>query len=62
VAILSLANLLVGSYTIISVQRSVFLPQPASDDTKDNRVVMTPVKHNDGELGEQVHGSAGRAG
>ena len=25
--------------------------QPASDDTEDNRVVMTPVKNNDGELG-----------
>lgn len=49
----SLANLLAGSYTIISVPRSVLLLQPASDDTTDNRVVVTPTKNNDGELGER---------
>jgi hypothetical protein len=49
----SLSNLLAGSYTIISVPRSVFVLQPASDDTKDNRVVITPAKNDDGDFGER---------
>ena len=48
-----LTNLLAGSYTIISVPRTVLVLQPASDDTDDNRVVITPAKNNDGELGDR---------
>jgi hypothetical protein len=47
----SLANLMAGSYTILSVPRSALILQPATDDTDDNRVVMTPAKNNDSELG-----------
>lgn len=47
----SLANLLSGSYVLVSFCRSVLVMQPASDDTEDTRVVITPAKNNDGELG-----------
>ncbi len=47
----SLAHLMAGSYTILSVPRSAFILQPASDDTEDDRVVFTTAKNNDGELG-----------
>ncbi|HOB97679.1 MAG TPA: AAA family ATPase [Verrucomicrobiota bacterium] len=47
----NLANLLSGSYVLISVARSVMVMQPASDDTEDNRVVFTCAKNNDGDLG-----------
>jgi len=50
----SLGNLLAGSYTIISVPRSVIILQPASDDTENSEVVVTPAKNNDGELGKRT--------
>ncbi len=50
----SLANLLSGSYVLVSFCRSVMVMQPASDDTEDVRVVITPAKNNDGELGART--------
>ncbi len=50
----SLANLLSGSYVLVSFCRSVMVMQPASDDTEDARVVLTPAKNNDGELGKRT--------
>ena len=50
----SLGNLLAGSYTILSVPRSALILQPASDDVEDCRVVVTPAKNNDGELGQRT--------
>jgi energy-coupling factor transporter ATP-binding protein EcfA2 len=50
----SLANLLSGSYVLVSVARSVLVMQPASDDTEDSRVVVTPAKNNDGQLGPRT--------
>jgi energy-coupling factor transporter ATP-binding protein EcfA2 len=47
----NLAHLLSGSYVLVSVARSVLVMQPASDDTEDNRVVVTCAKNNDGDLG-----------
>ncbi len=47
----NLANLLSGSYVLVSVARSVLVMQPASDDVEDARVVMTCAKNNDGALG-----------
>jgi hypothetical protein len=47
----ALLNLLAGSYVLGSVPRTVFVMQPASDNTTDNRVVWTCCKNNDGELG-----------
>jgi hypothetical protein len=47
----ALLNLLAGSYALGSVPRTVFVMQPASDDTTDNRIVWTCCKNNDGELG-----------
>jgi AAA domain/CHC2 zinc finger len=47
----ALLNLLAGSYVLGSVPRTVFVMQPASDDTTDNRIVWTCCKNNDGELG-----------
>jgi hypothetical protein len=49
----ALLNLLAGSYVLGSVPRTVFVMQPASDDTTDNRIVWTCCKNNDGELGER---------
>jgi hypothetical protein len=46
-----LMHTLAGSYVIGSVPRSVFVLQPASNDTEDDRVVFTCCKNNDGELG-----------
>jgi hypothetical protein len=46
-----LLNLLAGSYVLGSVPRCVFVMQPASDDTTDDRIVWTCCKNNDGELG-----------
>lgn len=46
-----LMHTLAGSYILSSVPRSVFVLQPASDDTEDDRVVFTCCKNNDGELG-----------
>ena len=50
----NLSNLLSGSYVLVSMARSVLVMQPASDDTLDNRVVLTPAKNNDGELGART--------
>jgi AAA domain len=50
----NLANLLSGSYVLVSMARSVMVMQPASDDTEDARVVFTPAKNNDGELGART--------
>lgn len=50
----SLANLLSGSYVRVSFCRSVLVMQPASDDTEDARVVITPAKNNDGELARRT--------
>jgi AAA domain/CHC2 zinc finger len=47
----ALLNLLAGSYVLGSVPRTVFVMQPASDDTMDNRIVWTCCKNNDGEIG-----------
>jgi hypothetical protein len=47
----SLSNLLAGSYTIISIPRSVIVMQPASDDVEDCRIVVSTSKNNDGESG-----------
>lgn len=49
-----LANLLAGSYTILSIPRSVIVLQPATDQTTDNRLVVTCAKNNDGQLGERT--------
>ena len=40
-----------AEYFGVSVPRTVFVMQGASDDTTDNRVVRTCCKNNDGELG-----------
>jgi hypothetical protein len=50
----NLANLLSGSYVLVSMARSVMVMQPATDDTEDARVVFTPAKNNDGELGART--------
>lgn len=47
----ALLNLLAGSYVLISVPRTVWVLQHASDDVAENRVVVTCCKNNDGELG-----------
>jgi len=49
-----LANLLAGSYVLVSVARAVLVMQPATDDTEDDRVIVTPAKNNDGELGPRT--------
>jgi hypothetical protein len=46
-----LLKLLAGSYVLGSVPRAVFIVQPASEETEDDRVVFTCCKNNDGELG-----------
>lgn len=50
----SLLNLLSGSYVLTSVPRSVFIIQPASDETDDKRIVFTPAKNNNGEMGPRT--------
>jgi hypothetical protein len=50
----NLANLLSGSYVLVSVARSVIVMQPATDDVEDARVVMTCAKNNDGALGART--------
>ena len=49
-----LNNLLSGSYVLISVPRSVFIIQAASDEQTDDRVVFTCSKNNDGECGNAM--------
>ena len=46
-----LLNELLGSTKLISMARTAFVMQPASNDTEDNRVVWTCCKNNDGEKG-----------
>ncbi|MBX3733958.1 MAG: AAA family ATPase [Verrucomicrobiae bacterium] len=50
----SLTHLLAGSYVLVSVARAVLVIQPATDDTEDDRVIVTPAKNNDGELGPRT--------
>ena len=57
----NLTNLLNGSYVLVSVARSVLVMQPASDDTEDSRVVLTPAKNNDGHLGPRTAWVRGEA-
>ena len=40
-----------GSYVLVSVPRTVYVLQTASDDPQDTRVVFTCCKNNDGDLG-----------
>jgi xanthine/CO dehydrogenase XdhC/CoxF family maturation factor len=49
----ALLNLLAGSYVLGSVPRCVFIMQSATDDVRDDRVVWTCCKNNDGELGKR---------
>jgi hypothetical protein len=49
----ALLNLLSGSYVLGSVPRCVFIMQSATDDVRDDRIVWTCCKNNDGELGER---------
>jgi hypothetical protein len=46
-----LMNLVVGSYVLSSIPRSIFIMQNASDSVLDDRVVVTCCKNNDGKLG-----------
>lgn len=55
-----LANLLAGSYVLVSVARSVTVMQPAADDPEDSRVVITCAKNNDGELGPRTAWQRGK--
>jgi AAA domain len=48
-----LLKLLVGSYVLGSVPRSVFIMQAASDEPDDKNVVWTCAKNNDGEMGQR---------
>jgi hypothetical protein len=48
----ALLNNVVGSYMLVSVPRSVFVLQHASDDTNEDRIVFTCVKNNNGLLGD----------
>ena len=43
-----------GSYVLGSVARAVLILQPASNNTEDCRVVVTPAKNNDGEMGPRT--------
>jgi hypothetical protein len=49
----ALLNLIAGSYVLISVPRTVFILQHASDDVNEDKVVMTCCKNNDGDLGDR---------
>lgn len=42
-----------GSYALVSVPRTVFVMQTATDDPIDDRVVWTCSKNNDGQLGDR---------
>lgn len=50
----SLMNVLAGSHVLVSVPRSVFVLQYASDDVEDDQVVWTCCKNNDGDLGKRT--------
>ena len=58
----SLANLLSGSYVLVSVARSVLVMQPGSDDTEGTEVVLTCAKNNDGNLGPRTAWARGTVG
>ena len=47
----SLMNDVAGSYKLVSVPRTVFVMQHASDEPDETQVVFTCVKNNNGELG-----------
>ena len=49
----ALLKMLAGSFVLGSVPRTAFVLQAASDDTEDNRVVITCCKNNDGEKGKR---------
>jgi hypothetical protein len=50
---LGLANLMSGSYVILSVPRCLMILQRASDDPEDKHLVFSTVKNNDGEFGHR---------
>jgi hypothetical protein len=50
----SLMNILAGSHVLVTIPRSVFVLQYASDDPEDDEVVWTCCKNNDGELGKRT--------
>lgn len=49
----SLMHILAGSHVLVTIPRSVFVLQYASDDPEDDQVVFTCCKNNDGELGKR---------
>lgn len=49
----SLMHILAGSHVLVTIPRSVFVLQYASDDPEDDEVVWTCCKNNDGELGKR---------
>lgn len=50
----SLMNIIAGSHVLVTIPRSVFVLQYASDDPEDDEVVWTCCKNNDGELGART--------
>lgn len=50
----SLMHSLAGSHVLVSVPRTVFVLQPATDDVESDEVVWTCCKNNDGELGKRT--------
>jgi hypothetical protein len=48
-----LNNMLSGSYVIVSVARTVFVVQAASEAQTDDRIVFTCSKNNDGDCGQE---------
>lgn len=49
----SLMHILAGSHVLVTIPRSVFVLQYATDDPEDDEVVFTCCKNNDGELGKR---------
>jgi hypothetical protein len=47
-------HMVAGSHVLVSVPRSVFVLQPATDDPEDDEVVWTCCKNNDGALGKRT--------
>jgi hypothetical protein len=50
----ALMHMVAGSHVLVSVPRSVFVLQPATDDPEDDEVVWTCCKNNDGALGKRT--------
>jgi hypothetical protein len=50
----ALMNLLAGSYVLLSIPRTIFILQHATDDVTEDRVVLTCPKNNNGELGSRA--------